>query len=320
MGLLKKPKNNNNGGKKGNRHVKFCNELSERNFSKETKKKPKHIIVVGDLHGDIDKWKSLRKYMSKNPNMHVVILGDAMDRGNYGISILLQIKELSDMGRVTYIPGNHDGFLYNYVITQEILKKSISVEDRKRTEKIYTNSGLELMANRGMKTKMDVDNFEETVERERKAGNIRNLISREDFFNWIGDLPLQLRLTVGSKKYAMAHACFNDELYHNNSKYNLSNLLCAKIKGPRFKQLEEKLNDIIWHRRDEKILSFPNDCDAMIVGHNPVKTPGGSKICYIDTSITPYLGMFDCNENKTTVLEPNGKIAELEDNQFEKGR
>lgn len=41
-----------------------------------------------------------------------------MDRGKYGLQILLQIKELCDKGRAEYIPGNHDIYAYNTFATQ----------------------------------------------------------------------------------------------------------------------------------------------------------------------------------------------------------
>ena len=57
-------------------------------------------IVISDLHGDFEHWSKIRFELNKNPNLKVTILGDAMDRGEFGPEILLQIKELSDKGVV----------------------------------------------------------------------------------------------------------------------------------------------------------------------------------------------------------------------------
>ena len=63
----------------------------------------------------MDRWEFVKQMMKQNPNLNVIILGDAMDRGSYGVEMLLQIKELSDVGRVRYVPGNHDEFAYDFL-------------------------------------------------------------------------------------------------------------------------------------------------------------------------------------------------------------
>ena len=72
---------------------------------------PKDLYVVSDFHGNIEGYnKAVTKLMAGN---RIIILGDAMDRGEYGMEILEGIKNLNKSGYdIEYIPGNHDEFLY----------------------------------------------------------------------------------------------------------------------------------------------------------------------------------------------------------------
>ena len=82
-------------------------------------------IVISDLHGDMDRWNTIKRQLQYHPNYKFIIEGDAMDRGAFGIDILLEIKELSDSGKVQYLPGNHDIFTYNYLRSQNTNQTSI---------------------------------------------------------------------------------------------------------------------------------------------------------------------------------------------------
>ena len=171
-------------------------------------------IVISDLHGRLNSWLSVKKMIQKNPNLNVIILGDAMDRGDYGVEILLQIKELSDLGRVKYLPGNHDEFAYNYLA---------SLADGKgEDDKIYREAFLSLKKNRGLKTMENLSNFSQTVDSALKQGLISKPITLDELTKWLGNQPLQL-IQKGSNEmdYAMAHAIFDIDLYNQDRNFNL---------------------------------------------------------------------------------------------------
>lgn len=109
-------------------------------------------IVISDLHGDFEHWSKIRFELNKNPNLKVTILGDAMDRGEFGPEILLQIKELSDKGVVQYLPGNHDIFAYNYVKMRNA-----------PSSQAFTMAKSHLERNGGKSTMKKLDNFQEVV-------------------------------------------------------------------------------------------------------------------------------------------------------------
>ena len=100
----------------------FSASLKPKNFSEsvvsyESKAKESQTIVISDLHGNSKKWQIVKQYMQQNPKANFIILGDAIDRGVDGINILCDIKELSDKGKAIYVPGNHDAFAYNALMS-----------------------------------------------------------------------------------------------------------------------------------------------------------------------------------------------------------
>ena len=77
--------------------------------------KNESFVAISDLHSNKEAMKKIYKYIDEG--YKVVILGDVTDRGPHGdgtggLDMLLEIKELSDSGKVIYIPGNHDELLY----------------------------------------------------------------------------------------------------------------------------------------------------------------------------------------------------------------
>lgn len=221
------------------RHHEYCKQLTDyQNYSQNVPetipmKKPEQIIAISDLHGNIEKWNRMKDYISKNPNTKVMILGDAMDRGKYGLEILLQIKELCDQGRAEYLPGNHDIFAYNYVKTQEILSK-LTYEQKTQNKKIVHVAGRELahlQRNGGEVTIDSLNNFEQVVESEMKNGRLKQMISKEELMDWLGNQPIQKKTDINNTRYALAHAWFDNELYNKDKDFNLEKALMLELYG-----------------------------------------------------------------------------------------
>lgn len=69
----------------------------------------------------------------------------------------MEIKELSDKGRVEYLPGNHDIFAYNYVRSKA-----------NKDESIYKEAKWNLEHNGGLTTMEKLDNFEKNCTKCKK--------------------------------------------------------------------------------------------------------------------------------------------------------
>lgn len=98
-----------------------------------SEEKEPQSIVISDLHGNLKKWNIVKQYMKENPKTNFIILGDAIDRGADGINILCDIKELSEKGKVIYVPGNHDAFAYNALTSAGDKKLGEKFEDDIKT-------------------------------------------------------------------------------------------------------------------------------------------------------------------------------------------
>lgn len=63
-----------------------------------------------DLHGQYDLWSQIKNFLKEDDIAY--FLGDAIDRGPYGVQIMQEI--LKDK-RITYLRGNHEEFIVDYM-------------------------------------------------------------------------------------------------------------------------------------------------------------------------------------------------------------
>lgn len=163
------------------------------------------IIAVSDLHGNMKKWEVIKRLLKCNPKTIIYILGDAMDRGEDGLRILLEIKTLSEKtGRVKYIPGNHDSFAYDFM-TYNFKKSKDEIE-----KKIYDDAEYRLITNGGYSTVKQLKTF-----------GAENIKAFKELTEWLGSLPVQRVVTVNGQIYALAHAVFDNEMYQWSKYFNL---------------------------------------------------------------------------------------------------
>lgn len=308
---------------KGNisRHHEYCKQLTDyQNYNQNISetiptKNSEQVIAISDLHGNIEKWNKMKDYMSKNPNTKVMILGDAMDRGEYGLEILLQIKELCDQGKAEYLPGNHDIFAYNYVKTQEILSR-LTDEQKMQNKKIVHVAGRELAhleKNGGEVTINSLNNFDKIVENEIRNGRLKRRISKEELINWLGNQPIQKKTDINNTTYALAHAWFDDELYNKDKEFNLEKALMIELYGKENDNTLDKFRTVMWYRQENPIthysqVAFPDGC-TMVVGHT-VQIEGINVKNFNDnTSYRPIIYIDTGRENSAFDLS-NGKVVE----------
>lgn len=265
----------------------FKEELSKDTTNQSIKNEPKinkeEIIVVSDLHSRMDRFEFVKSHLRKNPKSKFIILGDATDRGEYGLEMLMEIKELSDKGRVEYLPGNHDIFAYNYVRSKA-----------NKDESIYKEAKWNLEHNGGLTTMEKLDNFERTVQNAKNEGLIHKDITKNELVNWLGTRRIQLATRQNNINYALAHAVFDAKLYNYDSKFNLEKAYNLRINGKN-QEILDRFDNCMWYREKEeethhapitKIRDY-----VMVVGHtsqrninmNTVGPKEQIPIIYVDT-------------------------------------
>ena len=265
----------------------FKEELSKDTTNPSIKNEPKinkeEIIVVSDLHSRMDRFEFVKSHLRKNPKSKFIILGDATDRGEYGLEMLMEIKELSDKGRVEYLPGNHDIFAYNYVRSKA-----------NKDESIYKEAKWNLEHNGGLTTMEKLDNFEKTVQNAKNEGLIHKDITKNELMNWLGTRRIQLATRQNNINYALAHAVFDAKLYNYDSKFNLEKAYNLRINGKN-QEILDRFDNCMWYREKEeethhspitKIRDY-----VMVVGHtsqrninmNTVGKKEQMPLIYVDT-------------------------------------
>lgn len=265
------------------------------------KTKEPEYVAISDLHGNMDRWNMVKELINENPNVRVLMLGDAMDRGEFGPEILLQIKELSDKGKIQYLPGNHDIFAYNYIKTRKNPKSSP-----------FIMAEAHLEHNGGEITIEKLKNFSTTVQNELAKGNIKEKITLDELANWLGSQPIQKKIKIEGYNYALAHAIFDENLYEQNPAFNLADALEMENKGQKESEEYKRFYTTMWYRegdeRTQLIEPILPENNVIVVGHTrqpevsiDFKRPK-SPIVYIDTGKGKLSG-FNLNKRKSNVLE-----------------
>lgn len=61
--------------------------------------------ILGDIHGDLDRWNVMKEKIKLTKDDKLVIIGDVIDRGNSGVTIL---REIINTPNMHLILGNHE--------------------------------------------------------------------------------------------------------------------------------------------------------------------------------------------------------------------
>lgn len=134
--------------------------------------------VIGDIHNELGKLKSILKQINLEPNDELIVLGDVFDRGADNpdpVGVYFELCKIQ--GTCIWIRGNHDQWLADYI-------KEYYGESRKKRKRMqqYCYNSFELMLDR--LTPVDML-------------NIADLIL---------ELPLQVEKEINGKSYLFAHA------------------------------------------------------------------------------------------------------------------
>lgn len=72
------------------------------------------VYVVSDIHGNMQRWQSIKRQIKLKPNDRLYILGDVVDRYPDGLKILREIMKAPNM---TMLKGNHEYMMQQYFET-----------------------------------------------------------------------------------------------------------------------------------------------------------------------------------------------------------
>ena len=201
------------------------------------------FVVVSDFHSYEWPLEKIEKYYL-NEYETIYILGDVTDRGEQydgtgGVDILRKIKKLADKypGRIVYVPGNHDEFLYDYAKYKDNMAK------------------YNIQLNHGEQTIVDIDKLELTKPKEFK-----------ELIDWLGNLPLQREHYCENKRFVLAHALFDETLFKENRYFSLEDYRNNGSHHGKYKNL-------LWFRKRKDSYnpsSLPRKDTTMIIGHTPL--------------------------------------------------
>ncbi len=77
------------------------------------------ILVISDIHGEIDKFKKLLEEIQYNAKQdQLILLGDYVDRGPNARAVLEKVKELKEEGAFV-LKGNHEDMMIKALTTDE---------------------------------------------------------------------------------------------------------------------------------------------------------------------------------------------------------
>ncbi len=296
---------------KENEEINTSNKTKPRSdIRQDVKVKQKNkteSIVISDLHGDAAKWEWAKQKLKENPSLKLIILGDAMDRQDYGVEMLLEMQQLSEYGRVQYLPGNHDMFAYNYI------------KARNKNNAIYEQAKRNLEYNGGKITIEKLNDFDKVVSEELKDGKIQRPVSLENFIDWLGNQPIQTIRRENDVNYALAHAVFDTNLYNYNKSFCLKDALDIQLQGGN-EEILKRFQNVMWYReKDPKThnapLAWPKD-HVVVVGHTSQKNVNiqninqdpRKNIVYVDCGKRDLQG-FNLNTGEHEVIEPSSQIS-----------
>ena len=129
--------------------------------------------VMSDIHGDLDKYRSIMDQINLKDTDHLYVLGDVIDRYPYGLDILY---ELRDMPNVTVLLGNHEKMCYEAMVS----------EDGSKMLPTWVKNGGQVTMN--------------ALFRMEKA-------EIEEIMDYIKKMPLTASVTVNDQEYLLLHSC-----------------------------------------------------------------------------------------------------------------
>jgi predicted phosphodiesterase len=206
---------------------------------KKTFVKLPDFLVVGDIHGDYEKFVSAKKYAEDN-GLLFISLGDVLNYGQDGVKIFFELKDMIDSGNALMVAGNHERKIFNYY--ERVLK------------------GFDPLVKIDTKHQMTIDSFD-------LLGNS----TIESFMSFSYNLPNMIEGIYHDKQFMFTHGAVNrlfwklDKLKDVGNYSKIQKALYNSAMFGDFKDFEE----------DSPMLNYgwtkfiPLHCEVF-VGHMPM--------------------------------------------------
>lgn len=138
--------------------------------------------VLGDIHGNKTAWEAIKNKINLQADDELYILGDVIDRGEFGIEILKEIMKAPNMHMLL---GNHEYMMLNaYGIEYEPGDPEVKRDEDTLTRLWYQNGGY--VTNKDLLRMTPIEHNE--------------------ILSYVKSLPLNIYLKVGDISYALCHA------------------------------------------------------------------------------------------------------------------
>lgn len=109
----------------------------------EFKPEIKRLLVVGDLHGDLEAFNRAVSLWKEMHDSHILFLGDYADRGNSGVEILEALMGLSKDEKVVCLKGNHEDYSKTGIAYWAPCSLPEEVEEKRGDWKTYFDEKLQ---------------------------------------------------------------------------------------------------------------------------------------------------------------------------------
>ena len=193
------------------------------------------IYCVSDIHGNKKAWEDIKNKINFSAEDEMYILGDVIDRGEYGVDIL---KEIMDSSNMHMILGNHEYMMLN-ALKDPYLRYDIqgnrTICDSQDRNLWYYNGG-----------KVTHKAFKALPETDRK-----------DILEFLHNVPINYEIDVNGRHFILVHANVKELFYLYNS------------IDPSY---TNAIEFAVWDRRcvelAHQLLQLPDDF-IIIHGHTP---------------------------------------------------
>lgn len=149
------------------------------------------IYVMSDIHGALDRFQSIMKQIQLRSNDTLYVLGDCIDRNEYGIRI---IRQLMKMPNVRMLRGNHEQMMLNTIGTSGELDRY-----NERAMRLWMVNGGDVTLNSLKRLRIE---------------------KRREVLNYLANLPTKYDITVNGKRYILTHAAPSELYEQNPDRYN----------------------------------------------------------------------------------------------------
>lgn len=139
------------------------------------------IYVLSDIHGNMRRFKSVMKQIKLQPEDTLYVLGDVIDRHPDGIKIL---RQLMTMPNVQMLLGNHEYMMLEALDYVDNPDDASKTRKQERAKRLWYSNG-------GWITHYYIKHIRKTI--------------RKEIFDFLRSLPVNIDVTVGSKKYKLVH-------------------------------------------------------------------------------------------------------------------